>query len=101
MIHLKFDYSQALSYISDAAIQAYQQEIEVHYRELFDKTGKGNDFLGWIGLPEYTHAHLLEKIENTAAALRIKSEVFVVIGIGGSYLGARAVIEALNSHFRI
>ena len=99
MIHLKFDYSQALSFVSEAAIQAYQPEIEKHYRELFDKTGKGNDFLGWIELPDQTDDHLLDKIENTAAGLKAKSEVFVVIGIGGSYLGARSVIEAMNSHF--
>jgi glucose-6-phosphate isomerase len=99
MIQLKFDYSKALGFISEAAIQAYQPEIEKHYRELFDKTGKGNDFLGWIDLPEQTHAHLLDKIEKTAADLRAKSEIFIVIGIGGSYLGARAVIEALNHHF--
>ncbi len=99
MIHLTFDYSKALDFVSEADIKRYQEEIDQHYGALYHKTGKGNDFLGWIDLPDQIHAHLLDKIEKVAADLRKKSEIFVVVGIGGSYLGARAVIEALNNHF--
>ena len=99
MIHLKFNYKNALSFISDTKIQSYQDEIDKHYKSLFNKTAKGNDFLGWINLPENTTEKLINKIERIAGSLRQKSEVFVVVGIGGSYLGSRAVIEALNHHF--
>ena len=99
MIHLTFEYSKALDHISETDIKKYQTEIDRHYETLYRKTGKGSDFLGWIDLPEQTHAHLLDKIEKVSAVLRKKSEIFIVVGIGGSYLGARAVIEALNHHF--
>ena len=99
MIHLKFNYKNALSFISDTKIQSYQDEIDQHYKSLFNKTAKGSDFLGWIDLPENTTENLIERIERVARNLRQKSEVFVVIGIGGSYLGSRAVIEALVHHF--
>ena len=69
------------------------------YDTIYQKTGAGNDFLGWVDLPSETEEALLTDIEATAAELRRKSEVFVVVGIGGSYLGARAVIEALKPHF--
>jgi len=99
MIHLKFNYKNALSFISDTKIQSYQDEINQHYKALFNKTAKGNDFLGWIDLPENISEDLIRRIEKIADRLRKKSEVFVVIGIGGSYLGSRAVIEALIHHF--
>jgi len=99
MTHLKFEYKNALSFVSEADIQAYQQSISKHFKALFGKTGKGNDYLGWIDLPENTSAALINEIESLAENLKQKSEVFVVIGIGGSYLGARAIIESLDHHF--
>ena len=99
MSHLKFDYKNALSFVSEASMNAYQPQINKHFESLFNKTGKGNDFLGWIDLPDNSSEEMLQKLEKIAVALRQKSEVFVVIGIGGSYLGARAIIEALNHHF--
>lgn len=99
MIHLKFDYKNALSFVSEASIKAYQPQINKHFESLFKKTGKGNDFLGWIDLPDNTQEEILQKLEKVAKELRQKSEVLVVIGIGGSYLGARAIIDALNHHF--
>lgn len=62
-------------------------------------TGKGNDFLGWLNLPSSISEDQLKDIENTANMLRSKCDVVVVVGIGGSYLGARAVIESLSSSF--
>ena len=99
MTHLKFDYKNALSFVSESQIKAYQEKIDHQYKLLFNKTGKGNDFLGWIDLPENTSVELIERIEKLAKNLMQKSEVFVVIGIGGSYLGARAIIDALDHHF--
>ncbi len=101
MIHLKFDYTKALGFVSEKEVKDYQQEIEKHFIAIKERTGKGNDFLGWVDLPDNTPEALLKKIEDTAAGLREKSEVCVVVGIGGSYLGARAVIEALSPHFNL
>ncbi|MBQ4355143.1 MAG: glucose-6-phosphate isomerase [Bacteroidales bacterium] len=67
------------------------------FRQLTERTGAGNDFLGWLDLPVQTD--ILDKVKSVAQRLRRQSDVVVVIGIGGSYLGARAVIEALQPHF--
>jgi glucose-6-phosphate isomerase len=99
MTHLKFDYKNVLSFVSEANIKAYQSQINEHFKTLFQKTGKGNNFLGWIDLPDNTTEEMLQKLEKLATELRQKSKVFVVIGIGGSYLGARAIIDAMNHHF--
>jgi glucose-6-phosphate isomerase len=72
----------------------------VAYQELIAKTGKGNDFLGWLNLPEEVTPDLIAEIEHTAEKLIGCAEVVVVVGIGGSYLGARAVIEALQHPFK-
>lgn len=70
------------------------------YRQVCDKSGKGNDFLGWLDLPEETDEALLNQIQSCANRLERQSEIVVVIGIGGSYLGARAVIEALQHSYK-
>ena len=99
MIDLKFDYSNALDEISKQNILDFQSKINNSYRSLIDKTGKGNDFLGWVELPSKINEKLITRIDNLAIKIREKSKIFVVIGIGGSYLGARAVIEALSNSF--
>ncbi|MFR9165240.1 MAG: glucose-6-phosphate isomerase [Dysgonomonas sp.] len=66
---------------------------------LHQKTGKGNDFLGWLNLPSSITKEQIKDIENTANKLRDRCQVVVIIGIGGSYLGARAVIESLSNSF--
>jgi glucose-6-phosphate isomerase len=66
---------------------------------LTDQTGKGSDYLGWLELPNQITIDQIEAINKTAARLRQKADYVVVVGIGGSYLGARAVIDALNSSF--
>lgn len=81
----------ALKSLNEAAIQAN--------RQLGNKTGKGNDFLGWLALPAMVNESDISRIESVADRLRENSDTVVVIGIGGSYLGARAVIEALQSPF--
>ncbi|MCL2289450.1 MAG: glucose-6-phosphate isomerase [Bacteroidetes bacterium] len=75
-------------------------DVEKAYQELISKTGKGNDFLGWIDLPEEITPSLFAELNHTAKELAAQSEVIVVVGIGGSYLGARAVIEALQHPFK-
>lgn len=99
MIDLKFNYTNALEVISQKDIAAFQDDINDHYNSLMNKTGAGNDFLGWIDLPNEIDNVLIDKIEKLATKIRKKSKIFVVVGIGGSYLGARAVIEALSNSF--
>ena len=99
MIDLKFDYTNALDTISQQEVIDFQQEINKHYESLKTKSGKGNDFLGWMDLPNQINEDLISRIEGIAEQIRISSKIFVVIGIGGSYLGARAIIEALSHSF--
>ncbi len=101
MSNIQFDYSKALGFIDERAVLGLQEKINSNFEAIYQKTGKGNDFLGWVDLPSKTDESLLKDIENTAATLREKSEVCVVVGIGGSYLGARAVIEALSPSFNL
>ena len=101
MSNIQFDYSKALGFIDEQAVFDLQEKINSNFEAIYHKTGKGNDFLGWVDLPSRTDVSLLKDIENTAATMREKSEVCVVIGIGGSYLGARAVIEALSPAFNL
>lgn len=99
MTKLKIHYQQALPFISQEEIHLFDREISLYRKHLYQKTGKGSDFLGWIDLPENTEQELIKSILKDAAKIREESDVVVVVGIGGSYLGARAVIEALSSPF--
>lgn len=96
---IQFNYSQNLLF-SDADMQQHQEEISKVYQQLTTKSGKGNDFLGWLDLPEETDEVLLNQIQSCANRLERQSEIVVVIGIGGSYLGARAVIEAMQHSYK-
>ena len=78
-----------------------QQKAEAANRLLHTKEGAGNDFLGWVNLPSSITAAELEEIRLQAAKLREKAEVVICIGIGGSYLGAKAVIEAMSNSFKL
>ena len=80
-------------------IKALETEGKISLAKLTDGTGAGNDFLGWVKLPQDTPEALLDDIDATAARLRQLCDVVVAIGIGGSYLGAKAVIEALSDSF--
>ena len=86
-------------FVSQKAIEAYKAEAEECNQRLHNGSGKGNDFLGWLNLPSSITEEHLSDIENTAKVLRDNCEVVVVVGIGGSYLGAKAVIEALSNSF--
>ncbi len=97
--NIKLDYSKALGFVDQAAINAQAEKAKQCNKALHDGTGKGNDFLGWVNLPSSITSAQLADIEATAKSLREKCEVVVFIGIGGSYLGARAVIEAVSNSF--
>ncbi len=99
MINLNIDITKVFDFISSEDVFSYQDEIKDHLDSLYCKTGKGNNFLGWIDLPTETNTELIEDIKETAQRVKEYAEIYVVIGIGGSYLGARAVIEALGHNF--
>ena len=96
---MKIDLTHVLPFLDEKSKNNLESRVSTVYDTIFNKTGAGNDFLGWVSLPSEIDENLLADIEKTAEELRKKSEIFVVIGIGGSYLGARAVIEALQNHF--
>lgn len=99
MENIKFDCGKIASFVTKDETAALYPQAQQALEGLRNGTSKGNDFLGWLNLPvDITEAHL-DEIEKTAAALRARTRVVVVIGIGGSYLGARAVIEALSDSF--
>ncbi|MCF8304428.1 MAG: glucose-6-phosphate isomerase, partial [Bacteroidales bacterium] len=99
MINLKLEIDKVLDFVNWEEIKGFQSEIDRHYQAILNKTGTGNDFLGWVDLPSRTDENLINTIEETARNIAENSEIHVVIGIGGSYLGARAVIEALQHSF--
>ncbi len=99
MIQLKLNLDQLYSFISKEDLLTYDKKIVSTYRTIYNKTGVGSDFLGWVDLPSSITEAQIKAIEDHAAELRSKSQVFVVVGIGGSYLGARAVIESMGHHF--
>lgn len=96
---IQFDYKPALEFVEQREIDRMGQ-LAVHAREeLLSREGLGNDFLGWIDLPVDYDKEELERIKKAADKIRSDSEVLVVIGIGGSYLGARAAIEFLTPSY--
>lgn len=99
MINLRFQYKHLSGFLSEEEIHLMQDEVDISHSLLVEKAGKGNQFLGWIDLPSKTEEALIGSIEADAKAIRGKAEILVIIGIGGSYLGARAIIEALSSPF--
>ena len=86
-------------FVSNSELNSIQEEVLYAKNVLLSGSGRGNDFLGWVDLPETISQEILENIKADAQRLASKARLFVVIGIGGSYLGARAVIEALQSEF--
>ncbi|WP_282036140.1 glucose-6-phosphate isomerase [Saccharicrinis aurantiacus] len=97
MENLRIDISKTS--VSQEVVNGYKSEMASHLKALYEKTGKGNDFLGWVNLPSSINDAQLADIEATAKKLQDKADIVVVIGIGGSYLGARAVIDALSNSF--
>ena len=99
MSKVTFDYSKAASFIGAHEVDFMKKTICDARDVLVSKTGAGNDFLGWIDLPVDYDKEEFARIKKAAAKIQSDSEVLLVIGIGGSYLGARAAIEFLRHSF--
>ena len=91
--------TKAASFLAEGAVKAYEPKVKAAQEALENGTCEGNDFLGWLHLPSSITPEFLNEIQAVANTLREKCEVVVVAGIGGSYLGARAVIEGLSNSF--
>ncbi|BFH64865.1 glucose-6-phosphate isomerase [Paenibacillus azoreducens] len=96
---LKFDYSKALEFINQHEVDYFAEPIKLAHEQLHNKTGAGSDYLGWIDLPTAYDKEEFARIQKAAQKIQNDSDVLIVIGIGGSYLGARAAIEALSHSF--
>ena len=99
MGQVKFDYSKAMGYVREHEVESMKAITESARQLLLSREGAGNDFLGWIDLPVDYDKDEFARIKSAADRIRCDSEVLVVIGIGGSYLGARAAIEFLGHNF--
>ena len=99
MKSINLNITKAASFLAEGAVKAYEPKVKAAQEALENGTCEGNDFLGWLHLPSSITPEFLGEIEAVANTLREKCEVVVVAGIGGSYLGARAVIEGLGNSF--
>ena len=99
MKSISLNITKAASFLAEGAVKAYEPKVKAAQEALENGTCEGNDFLGWLHLPSSITPEFLDEIQAVANTLRKKCEVVVVAGIGGSYLGARAVIEGLGNSF--
>ncbi|MBO5263298.1 MAG: glucose-6-phosphate isomerase [Bacteroidaceae bacterium] len=99
MENIKLNIDKVTGFVSKEEILALAPQVKQAQEALENGTLPGNDFLGWLHLPSQTTKEFIEEIKATAETLRSNCDVVVVAGIGGSYLGARAVIEALSNNF--
>ncbi len=99
MSNIKLDITKAACFLETGAVKAFEPKVKAAQQALEEGTCPGNDFLGWLHLPSSITSAFLDEVQATANIMRQKCEVVVVAGIGGSYLGARAVIEALSNSF--
>ena len=97
MTQLKLNIKNLENFVKHEEIDAILPEVVAAQDTLNNANGKGNDFLGWVTLPNEIDESLLASIKRDAEEIASKAQIYVVIGIGGSYLGARAVIEALQT----
>lgn len=99
MTHVRFDYSRALPFFNEHELTYARDFVKTAHHNIHEKTGAGSDFLGWVDLPENYDKEEFARIKKSAEKIKSDSDVLLVVGIGGSYLGARAAIEALNHSF--
>ena len=99
MKNITLNIEKALGFVSKDQVFAQEAKANECIATLHNGNGEGNDFLGWLHLPSSITEEELADIENTANLLRSKCEIVVAIGIGGSYLGTKAVVEAMNNSF--
>ncbi len=96
---IEFDYKKALDFFTEEEIENIKGQLKVAHNMLHDKSGAGNDFLGWMDLPRDYDKEEFARIKKAAEKIRSNSDVLIVIGIGGSYLGAKAAIDFLTGPF--
>ncbi|WP_353894054.1 glucose-6-phosphate isomerase [Proteinivorax hydrogeniformans] len=99
MSKLRLDYKNASSFLKEGEMEMMAPFVKEAHRQLHDKTGAGNDFLGWVDLPKQIDEDEIQDLKETAERIKKNCDVFLVIGIGGSYLGAKAAIEMLSHTF--
>ena len=99
MTKIRFDYTKAEKFISKEEIEALAPAISAAHEMLHNGTGRGNDFLGWVDLPENYDKEEYARIKKAAEKIKSNSKALIVIGIGGSYLGARMAIEMVHHNF--
>jgi len=99
MKHLEINLKNTLPFIDEEEYRNYEKKVLEQEEKIATKSGKGSDFLGWVDLPVNISKEFLQDINNTADLLKEISDFVVVVGIGGSYLGSKAVIEALTGQF--
>ncbi|PWU68124.1 glucose-6-phosphate isomerase [Gracilibacillus dipsosauri] len=99
MTHVRFDYEKALDFFGKHELDYLKEPVKLAHEMIHNKTGAGNDFLGWVDLPTNYDKEEFSRIKKAADKIKSDSDVLLVVGIGGSYLGARAAIEMLNHSF--
>lgn len=99
MKYLTFNYSNVLKYVSEKELKEYDSKATTALKDLIEKKGKGNDFVGWVDYPMEIQEQELDDINEAAKTIKENSKTLVVIGIGGSYLGAKALIELLTPYY--
>ncbi|MFD2611004.1 glucose-6-phosphate isomerase [Paenibacillus gansuensis] len=99
MSKVQFDYSKALSFIGQHEVDYLAPQVKAAHEQLHNGTGAGSDYLGWVDLPTNYDKEEFSRIQQAAKKIQSDSDVLIVIGIGGSYLGARAALEMLSHSF--
>jgi len=99
MNKISLDYSKVKGFVTDEEIKSMEKSVADAHKTLTEGTGEGNDFLGWLSLPVDYDKEEFARIKKSAEKIKSDSEVLVVIGIGGSYLGAKAAIDMLSNNF--
>ena len=100
MKNVTFNYSNISKFVSEKEIKEYDSKATLALKNLIEKTGKGNDFVGWVNYPMEISEKEFDDINEAAKEIRSISKTLVVIGIGGSYLGAKALIELLTPYYQ-
>ncbi|MDR1774530.1 MAG: glucose-6-phosphate isomerase [Clostridioides sp.] len=100
MKNIKFDYKNSFDFLNEDDLKKYDEKIKEVHNMLHNKTGKGKEFLGWLNLPSNFDKDEFDRIKICSEKIKSDSEILLVIGVGGSYLGARAAINMLGSTFQ-
>ncbi|RCW66928.1 glucose-6-phosphate isomerase [Saliterribacillus persicus] len=99
MTHVRFEYDKALAFFGEHELAYLKEPVKLAHEAIHNQTGAGSDFLGWVDLPTNYDKEEFARIKKSAEKIKKDTDVLLVVGIGGSYLGARAAIEMLNHSF--